>query len=234
MSADDLDRFKRSDTSALRSLLGGRSRPHRKFTVEIVRDRGAEAMTFAVRSLSSKETMEAEAEAKKWLHGTGGWTREDTVYGLGESVLNLETMVQVLARALVVPGAPDRAFAADADEVRKTFDADEIIALHDEYATHLRERSPFRHIENDKQLAEVIDALGKGQVSTNSFPRYDNISLRVITLSLAERVVTLTTRKSSATSSASTSHDGSSTESSDTSSAPAGPVMTVDEEPTPS
>ena len=106
MSADDLDRFKRSDTSALRSLLGGRSRPHRKFTVEIVRDRGAEAMTFAVRSLSSKETMEAEAEAKKWLHGTGGWTREDTVYGLGESVLNLETMVQILARALVVPGAP--------------------------------------------------------------------------------------------------------------------------------
>ena len=234
MSADDLDRFKRSDTSALRSLLGGRSRPHRKFTVEIVRDRGAEAMTFAVRSLSSKETMEAEAEAKKWLHGTGGWTREDTVYGLGESVLNLETMVQILARALVVPDAPERPFAVDAEEVRKAFDADEIIALHDEYATHLRERSPFRHIENDKQLAEVIDALGKGLVSTNNFPRYDNISLRVITLSLAERVVTLTTRKSSATSSASTSHDDSSTESSDTSSAPAGPVMTVDEEPTPS
>ena len=234
MSADELDRFKRSDTSALRSLLGGRSRPHRKFTVEIVRDRGAEAMTFAVRSLSSKATRAAGAEAKQRHHGTAGWTREDTVYGPGASGRNLEPLAQILARALVVPDAPERPFAVDADEVRKAFDADEIIALHDEYATHLRERSPFRHIENDKQLAEVIDALGKGLVSTNNFPRYDNISLRVITLSLAERVVTLTTRKSSATSSASTSHDGSSTESSDTSSAPAGPVMTVDEEPTPS
>ena len=112
--------------------MAGRERPTRRFTVEVVLESGPESIALAVRTLSAHEQEQAHAEAIKWLVGTGGWMREDLIGDAGDAVLNLEVMVQILARALVDPDRTDAPFAADAAELRRCFDVDEVRACFDE------------------------------------------------------------------------------------------------------
>jgi hypothetical protein len=207
--------------SKLSRLLAGRSRPVRRFDLEVVREGSPESLKLAVRTLSTEETLRAQSEATAWLLKVG-WSREDLFGDAGNSAQNLETMVRILAVALVDPDNAEAPFAKDADELRRCFDADEIRACFDEYNAHVTERSPFRFLKSLAEAREVADALGKGLTLPTNLPRFDTTSLRLIISSLAERATQPTTPNSSGTSPPTGSPDGSSPNST-----PSRPVMTV-------
>ena len=209
--------------------MAGRERPVRRFSVEVVRESGPESLALAVRTLSAHEQEQAHAEAVKWLVGTGGWMREDLIGDAGDAVLNLEVMVQILARALVDPDKTDTPFAADAAELRRCFDVDEVRACFDEYTAHALERSPFRHLKTLAEVREVADALGKGLTQPTSLQRFDTTTLRLIITSLVERAARWTTPNSSAT----TPPTDSPADSSQTSTATTPRAMTLDDSETP-
>lgn len=209
--------------SKLSKMLAGRSRPVRVFDLEVVREGNPEGLKLAVRTLSTEETIRAQSDATAWLVKVG-WSREDLFGDAGNAALNLETMVRILAVALVDPEATEVPFAKDADELRKCFDADEIRACFDEYNAHVTERSPFRFLKSLAEAREVADALGKGLTSATSLPRFDTTSLRLIISSLVERATRPTTPRSSATSQPTDSPGDSSP-----SSTPSPPAMTVSE-----
>jgi hypothetical protein len=215
----DLDRFRTG--SPLAKLLAGRARPHKTFDLDITRAEGRTTIRLAVRALTAEDAARAHADAIKWLVSTGGWHREDLIGDAGDAVLNLEVMVQTLARALVDPEKPDTLFAADAAEVRAHFEVDEIRACWDEYLAWSQERSPFRALKTLDEVREVADALGKGQASMTSLPRYDAGTLRAIITTLVAQRATWTTANSSATSQP--------TDSLDSSSDPSTPTMSVEE-----
>ncbi len=215
----DLDRFRTG--SPLAKLLAGRARPHKSFDLEITRAEGRTTIRLAVRALTADDAARAHAEAIKWLVSTGGWHREDLIGDAGDAVLNLEVMVQTLARALVDPDKPDTLFAADAAEVRAHFEVDEIRACWDEYLAWSQERSPFRSLKTLDEVREVADALGKGQASMTSLPRYDFGTLRAIITTLVAQRATWMMANSSATSRP--------TDSPDNSSGPSTPTMSVEE-----
>ena len=183
--------------SPLAKLLAGRARPHKTFSVEIARADGRVTLPLAMRSLTAEDAERAHADAIKWLISTGGWQREDLIGDAGDAILNLEVMVQTLTRALVDPEKPDVAFAVDAAEVRRFFEVDEIRAVWDEYATWSQERSPFRSLKTLAEVKEVADALGKGQASMTSLPRYEYATLRLIITALVGQRATWTTASSS-------------------------------------
>jgi hypothetical protein len=191
-----LDQFRVG--SPLAKLLAGRVRPHKLFSIEIARNDGRTTLPLAVRSLTADDAARAHADAIKWLVSTGGWQREDLIGDAGDAILNLEVMVQTLTRALVDPEKPDVAFAAEAAEVRRFFEVDEIRAVWDEYATWSQERSPFRSLKTLSEVKEVADALGKGLASMTSLPRYEYASLRLIITALVGQRATWTTENSSA------------------------------------
>lgn len=193
-----LDQFRVG--SPLAKLLAGRVRPHKLFSIEIARADGRVTLPLAVRSLTADDAARAHADAIKWLVSTGGWQREDLIGDAGDAILNLEVMVQTLTRALVDPEKPDVAFAAEAAEVRKFFEVDEIRAVWDEYASWSQERSPFRSLKTLAEVKEVADALGKGQASMTSLPRYEYTTLRSIITALVDQRATWTMPNSSATS----------------------------------
>ncbi len=214
--------------SKLSKLLAGRERPVRRFDLEVVRESGPETLRLAVRTLSTEEQAKAHAEATKFLTGLGGWRSEDILTDLGNSILNLEVMVQTLALALVDPERPSSSLAADAAEVRRCFDVDELRACFDEYERHALERSPFRHLKTLAEVREVADALGKGLMQPTSLQRYDVNSLQLIITSLVDPRRRWTTPSSSDTSPPPASPD----DSSPNSSTPTTPRMTVSDEPT--
>jgi len=183
--------------SPLAKLLAGRARPHKTFSIEIARADGRVTLPLAMRSLTAEDAARAHADAVKWLISTGGWQREDLIGDAGDAILNLEVMVQTLTRALVDPEKPDVAFAAEAAEVRRFFEVDEIRAVWDEYATWSQERSPFRSLKTLAEVKEVADALGKGLASMTSLPRYEYATLRLIITALAGQRATWTTENSS-------------------------------------
>jgi hypothetical protein len=183
--------------SPLAKLLAGRARPHKTFSIEIARADGRVTLPLAMRSLTAEDAARAHADAVKWLVSTGGWQREDLIGDAGDAILNLEVMVQTLTRALVDPEKPDVSFAAEAAEVRRFFEVDEIRAVWDEYATWSQERSPFRSLKTLAEVKEVADALGKGLASMTSLPRYEYASLRLIITALVGQRATWTTENSS-------------------------------------
>jgi len=217
--------------SKLSKMLAGRSRPVRRFDLEVVREGSPETLRLAVRTISAEEQLRVQGDAKKYL-ATVGWSREDMLTDIGAAEFNLAVMVHTLAVAFVDYENPELPFAtissdparSPAAEVARCFEVDEIRACFDEYSAHVMERSPFRYLQSLGEAREVADALGKGLTSTMRLPRYDSTFLRLIITSLAERVTTLTTPKSSATSQPTDSPDDSSP-----SSTPSRPVMTVSE-----
>lgn len=216
------DRFLKG--SKLSKLLAGRERPWRRFDLQVTRDATTQTVTLGVRTLSVHEQEQAHAEAIKWLVGTGGWVREDLVGDAGDATLNLEVMTQTLARALVDPDEPTKPFAADAAELRRCFEVDEVVACFEEYNAWCVERSPMRHAKNIAEVREIADALGKGLMASTALMRFDATTLRSIITELVAPRATWTKPSSSATSQPSASREDSSPSSTTT------PTLTVEEE----
>lgn len=202
-------------TTKLSQMLGGYMPPRRRFDLDVQRcdAEGAPVVVhlqLAVRALSVEEMEQSHADAVKWLVGVGGHQREDLITSNGDSVVELEMMTQVLARALMDPDKPREPFAKDAKALRETFYPDEIETCFREFSAFDAERSPLRRLRSADDLAEVVEALGKGQTSQINLLRFDIISLRSIALSLADRVAKLTRPSFSDTSQPSASPEGSS------------------------
>jgi len=200
----------------LAQMLGGYLPPRRKFELDLQRaDANGAPVTvrvvIAARALSTRETEEAHAEAIKWLIGQGAHQREDLIGATGDSVLELELMTQLLARALMDPERHREPFAKDAAALRDAMFPDEIEACFREYTAFQAERSPIRGLRSADELREVVDALGKGQTSQINLLRFDVVSLRSISLSLADQVARLTRPISSDTSPPSESPEASPT-----------------------
>jgi hypothetical protein len=199
----------------LSQLLGGYLPPRKRFEITLQRadDRGAPvtvAAVFAVRALSVEEQERAHSAAIEWLLKLGGHAREDLISESGNNVFELELMTQLLALALMDPESPRAPVAKDAASLRALLFADEIEACFREYAAFQSERSPIRSIRSADELAEVIDALGKGRASSINWLRYDVISLRSIITTLADRASRQTRPNYSDTSPPSPSPDASS------------------------
>ena len=192
--------------TSLASLIAGYAPPRRKFEIDLLRadsTTGAPVTVHAVvavRALSAGEMEEAHAECTKWLVSKGGHQREDLIGSTGDSIMELELMTQLLARALMQPDRTREPWAKDAAALRDLLFPDEIEACFREYTAFQAERSPLRNLRSAEELREVVEALGKGRGSQINLLRFDVISLRSITLSLADRVATLTRPTSSDTS----------------------------------
>lgn len=203
-------------STPLARLLGGYMPPRKRFTLDVLRADAAGApvtitLRLAVRAISVEETEEAHADAVKYLTTKGGHTREDFITSQGDSIMEVELMTQVLARALMDHDDPRAPFAKDAAALRGALFTDEIEACFREYSAWQAERSPIRALRSADELREVVDALGKGRVERTSLLRFDVISLSDIALSLADRVQKLTRPSSSDTSPPSESPETSST-----------------------
>lgn len=203
-------------STPLARLLGGYMPPRKRFTLDVLRCDAAGApvtitLRLAVRAISVEETEEAHAEAVKYLTTKGGHTREDFITSQGDSIMEVELMTQVLARALMDHDDLRAPFAKDAAALRGMLFTDEIEACFREYSAWQAERSPIRALRSADELREVVDALGKGRVERTSLLRFDVISLTDIALSLADRVQKQTRPSSSDTSPPSESPETSST-----------------------
>lgn len=222
---------------AITQLLGGRRRPHKRFVLGISRDAERLDMEFAVRALSVEEQQTARAEALRYLTATCGWSREDLVTETGETALNLEIMVQLLARALVDPENPDAPCAADlsatmsgatapeawreaASRVRKLLDADEVNACFEHLVAFQVERSPLDSAKSVAEIKEMVEALGKGLLAPSRLARCDRTTLTRIIDALAAEKRTWTTPSSSATSPVTSSPEASSATSASSTEAP--------------
>lgn len=169
--------------SKLAKLCAGRQRPHRVFRLE----HGSLASTdLAVRTLTAEETDAAYAATTKRLTERGGWTRDDFLNDAGESTFQLELKVQYIARAMVDPEDPSKPFAANADEVRRQMEPDDINAVFDELTAFQLERSPLRRAKTWAEVEEVADSLGKGLILPTALQRYDNTSLRLTITALVD------------------------------------------------
>ena len=110
-------------STPLARLLGGYMPPRKRFTLDVLRCDAAGApvtitLRLAVRAITVEETEEAHAEAVKYLTTKGGHSREDFITSQGDSIMEVELMTQVLARALMDHDDLRAPFAKDAAALR--------------------------------------------------------------------------------------------------------------------
>lgn len=190
------DLIAKAGGAKLSQLLGGFAPPHRKFTIDLLRATATGVpvtvnAAFAVRALSTGDEEDAHAEAVKFLLGKGAHQREDLIGTTGDSVLQAELMVQLMARALVDPDKPTTP-VGDAALIRGLLFADELEVCFREYLDFQAERSPIRSLRTRAELDEVLAALGKGRTGETNLQRYDVVSLCSMVRTLAVSVATLT------------------------------------------
>ena len=215
--------------SPLAKFLGERI-PCRR--VEILSGRLA-GMPAALRALSAGDIQKATLDAVKYLSGEG-WEKEDLFTELGESVLNMETAVRILALALVSPPEVDQArtgelsrLTSGPDQVRALFEPDEITLLFREFCAYQEERSPLSRATTVGEVEDLIEALGKGQAPISRLNAFDPSSLKNIIIGLAVRQMSATRPRSSPTSPSDGPATASSTPSGSATESPAPPSTSV-------
>jgi len=161
---------------------------------------------IAIRSLSAQQITDATREAVRYL-SEAGWTDDHLFTELGESIFNMETCVQILARALIVPPGSDLVkheevtlLTSGPDQVRALLDPDEITLLDREFNAFQAERSPLSRATKWEEVQDLMEALGKGQVPSSRLSVFDDTSLRFIVTELAARLMSATRALSSPTS----------------------------------
>lgn len=182
--------------SWLRKLVSIHERPARTFTLEVGRLAGVK---FAVRWVPAEVRRDAADESRKWLIARG-WAPEDLYGGTGAQAHEFESRVRVLAKALVNPENFDELACANADEIRRLFDADEILFLWDQFDAFCVERNPWRHWKNAAEFEADVDAYVKGLMPTTWLLSFESASLRSIVTFMGSRLQQRTRGSSSATS----------------------------------
>ena len=196
-----LDRDRSAGAHALSQYLGGRMGPPvRRFTLRVALDDGDHDMPMAVRAFTFEERVTAHANAMKFLTGTGGWQREDVVTDGGDTVQYLAQVCELLAVALRDPDDLTRPFASGAASIRQLLTDDQILFCLNELQLHQQERSPFDRAKTWGEVEEMVDALGKGLLSTIKLQRCDRITLLNMLTTLADRAAKRMTARFSDTS----------------------------------
>ncbi len=182
-------------------------------------------LDLAVRWLPEDVQASAPRRAVRALTvGEDAWRDELLYTELGEAVYDLETQVQVVARALIVaPPAGTVLTEAnctpalrDADEVRRTLDADEVRAVHTAWLRFQRSRSPITYAASAEEVEGFVDALGKGMLPPSRLRTCEPDTLLAIATCMASRLSSQTSSSSSPTSPSTAPSGGSATPSAST------------------
>lgn len=141
----------------------------------------------AVRALPVGDVQRATADAIRYLTEDCGFKEEHLYTELGEGVLDAETKLQLLARALVEPEAPTERLASSPDELRALLEPDEVSALFNEFIAWQEERSPLSRARSWEEVEDFLQALGKGRVPPTRLSAFDSSSLKFMLNKLACR-----------------------------------------------
>lgn len=144
-----------------------------------------EGVAVAVRALPLGEVQKATAAAIRYLTEECGFKEEHLYTELGEGVLDAETKVQLLARALVEPDVPTQTLASSVEELRALLEPDEVSLLFNEFVAWQEERSPLSRAKSWEEVESFVEALGKGRAPTTRLNAYDSSSLRFMLTELA-------------------------------------------------
>lgn len=170
--------------SGLAKALGGGPVP-----VRVLDDLGGRlaGVPVGVRALPIGEVQRASADAIGYLTGECGFKEEHLYTELGEGVLDAETKLQILVRALVSPDEPTVRLTSSPDELRALLEPDEVTQLFNEFAAWQEERSPISRARSWEEVEDFIEALGKGRVPPTRLKNFDSSSLRFMLSELAVR-----------------------------------------------
>lgn len=173
-----------------------------------------EGISVGLWSLSVQETRQARIDARKVLRSKPWELDEMTLVGeWGAQLLEEETRMQVLARAVRNAEQPMIPFASGTGEMNLLLEPDERDALLSEYAVFLSERSPLAHLNTDEEVDKLAgEIVGKAEAAGTLLSHFDTASLRRIITQLADRLARLM-RQSFSGSSALNESSGSSTSS---------------------
>lgn len=154
-------------------------------------------VTFAVKWVPASVRVESASLALKTCLETFKLDRTDLYGETGEAVLELETKVQLLFRAMCDPQDSNRPMAASPDEIRQLLDPDEVTLAYNEWLSWQLERSPLHRAKSLQEVERIVDDLGKGYMPTTFLKSCEPDSLRAIAISLADRLAKLTKHNSS-------------------------------------
>jgi hypothetical protein len=171
--------------SGLAKLLGDQPLPARAFTFGGADARFGAETRWCVRALSVQEQLASVGAAIRFLCETCGFDRQDLFTDIGSAALDLESKVQALAVGLVDPADARKAFAKDAAEVRRIFEADEVERLFNELSDFTLQRSPLSRAADNAEVQALIVAVGKGLAPKTKLLAFDFATLVSITHSLA-------------------------------------------------
>lgn len=145
-------------------------------------------VSVGVRALPIGEVQRATADAITYLTGSDCGFKEEHLYTeLGEGVLDAETKLQILVRALVSPEEPTERLVGSSDELRALLEPDEVTALFNEFVAWQEERSPISRARSWEEVEDFLEALGKGRVPPTRLKNFDSSSLRFMLSELAVR-----------------------------------------------
>lgn len=142
-------------------------------------------VAVGIKALPIEAVQKASAEAIRYLTVECGFKEEHLYTELGEGVLDAETRVQILARALVEPDAPTQPLAGGADELRGLLEPDEVTLLFNEFIAWQEERSPLSRARSWEEVESFLEALGKGRVPRTRLNAFDSSSLKYMLSELA-------------------------------------------------
>lgn len=144
-------------------------------------------VAVGVRTLPLSEVQRATADAIRYLTEECGFKEEHLYTELGEEVLDVETRLQILVRALVSPEEPTERLASSPDELRALLEPDEVTQLFNEFVAWQEERSPISRARSWEEVEDFLEALGKGRVPPTRLKNFDSSSLRFMLSELAVR-----------------------------------------------
>jgi hypothetical protein len=175
-----------SGGSYMAKLVGNGQRPIRISTLPEDRFGGA---PIGIWNLMQYETQQARLDAIKWIQEI--CKIPDSALLADSSLAVEETHNQILFRCLRNPNDPAKPAFGNVGEIRTLLTPDERESLHDQYLDFVQERSPLKKLRSIAEVDELVAAMGKGSLGRQWIASYDIVSLRSITLSLAERCETL-------------------------------------------
>lgn len=145
-----------------------------------------QGFTFGLKALTIEETQHSAVDAVREL-GEKFKVPEALMFTtVAEEVRELSTRVHILFRSMVHAEAPHERLFKNPNDLRTTFEVDELHGLFDRYMDWQIERSPLSASKRIDDVMAVIDSLGKGMAPSSALSGYDAATLRYIVTVLAQ------------------------------------------------
>lgn len=203
------DDFVTKRPASLRAMLSVAKVPHVVVALTGAAWGELDGRRLALRSLAAGAMSEAVGAAIRWCETEAKIDAQHLYTDVGESSLELETQVQVLARALVNPDDATRPFVDGPRDVRELLTPEQVVWLFERFVEFQATRSPYEILRDQAKIEELADDLGKGFRSPTSLSSSDSSTLRRLVTSLVARLRRQTTPPFSGAASPTSSSDGS-------------------------